>query len=243
MPVVTSTGRQKSPEPTLHIRWSDTGAGRPCAAPPRACHGFVPAPVPSLPSQSFDPAGLPSATGAGAGAGAGVGVAAAPPAPVDPALQRFRDFCVDREIRPDVADDLYGVLTTSKVVLVLDDRCGGRVAGAGGSLVVGICTASTFSTVPRKRREGSRPWRRPSTYTYVAVPVILMSLGRFAWVFECPCACVPVCGTPRVRAGPLLCAFGCAVGAWVRKSLTPTLGRCQERPRSRDGVNWSDWRR
>ena len=44
---------------------------------------------------------------------------------MDPARARFQDFVVDREIRPDTADDLYGVLTSSKVVLVLDDRCGG----------------------------------------------------------------------------------------------------------------------
>lgn len=37
------------------------------------------------------------------------------------ARARFDQLCVDRELRPDVADDLYGVLTTSRVVLLLDD--------------------------------------------------------------------------------------------------------------------------
>ena len=44
------------------------------------------------------------------------------PHPLEAARARFQQFVLDREIRRDTADDLYNVLTTSKVVLVLDDR-------------------------------------------------------------------------------------------------------------------------
>lgn len=35
----------------------------------------------------------------------------------------FQVFCEDNEFAPDVAADLYGVLTTTRIVLLLDDRC------------------------------------------------------------------------------------------------------------------------
>ncbi len=48
-------------------------------------------------------------------------VAALSSIPLQEPRTRFQEYVMDREIRPDAADDLFGVLTTSKVVLVLDD--------------------------------------------------------------------------------------------------------------------------
>ncbi len=48
------------------------------------------------------------------------------------ARYRFDDLVARKEVRPDMADDLYGALTTSKVVLLLDDSgsMGARVPDA-----------------------------------------------------------------------------------------------------------------
>jgi hypothetical protein len=46
---------------------------------------------------------------------------APPPGGVDPMRARFQQFCAANEVPPAAQDDLFGVLTTSRVVLILDD--------------------------------------------------------------------------------------------------------------------------
>jgi len=93
-------------------------------------------PPASYPGASYPPQAYPPPTGAGAGAPGGAGGYSqgpgpagyggpgpnpAGPSPADMARARFQQFVDDREINPSTADDLYGVLTTSKVALLLDD--------------------------------------------------------------------------------------------------------------------------